>query len=190
MTNWGEKLEHFLDFIMPYTLILLLFIIICGFFFKHFYETYHVFFVWGDWFVLGVFVLDLIFKYKKAKNIPNFLKTSWLDIIAVFPFFLVFRVFETMGLIRGIVETGQEAQLLFHAGVEVQKEIKGAAAIGQEIKLAAQLEKEARVIKQIDVIAQEGARSEKMARFLRPIFRSPRLFQGIKFYEKPKKNSQ
>lgn len=187
MTNWGEKLEYAVDFLIPYSLILLLFIIVCEFFFTHFFEKYYIFFTVADFFILGLFTLDVIFKYRRAKSIPSFLKNSWIDILAIFPFFLIFRVFETVGLIRGIVETGQETQKFFHAGLELEKEIKGAAAISREVKLASQLEKEARVIKEVELIAQEGARSEKLARFVRPILRSPRLFEGIKFYKAPKK---
>lgn len=189
MTNWGEKLEYFVDHAIPFALILLLFIIISEFFFVHFYETWHYYFLIADWIILGLFILDLIFKYQRAKSIPNFFKHHWLDIIAVFPFFLVFRVFETVGFIRGTVEAGQEAQKLFHAGLEIEKQFQGVGAVSREIKVVSSLDKEVRIIKEVELAAQEGGRTGKLAEFLRPIFRVPRFFKGVKFYKEPEKQS-
>lgn len=189
MENWGEKLEQFIDRAIPFVLILLLFIIICEFFFVHFYERWSYYFLATDIIILGLFILDLTFKYQRAKSVPYFLRHYWLDIIAVFPFFLVFRVFETVGFIRGTVEAGQEAQKLFHAGLEVEKQIKGVSGIEREIKVVSELDKEARIIKEVEMAAKEGARSEKLLRFLRPILKTPRLSKGVKFFEHPERKN-
>ena len=45
-----------------------------------------------DWIIIGIFAIDLIFKYMRSKNFPRFIRASWIDIIAIFPFFLIFRL--------------------------------------------------------------------------------------------------
>ncbi|MBU0461570.1 MAG: hypothetical protein KJ574_03205 [Nanoarchaeota archaeon] len=93
MKRWMHRIEVWVDKLIPYMLIVLLIIIVLEIFFKEIAEHYHIYIAIADGAVITVFVLDLIFKYIRIRNIPKFLKTCWLDILAVFPFFIFFRVF-------------------------------------------------------------------------------------------------
>ena len=96
MKIWLHKIEVIVDRSIPYNIIVLLFLIIGELFF---YEQVQPYIKWinlTDNFVVGVFVIDLIFKYIRIRNIPKFFRKCWMDIIAVFPFFLLFRLFEEM----------------------------------------------------------------------------------------------
>ncbi|MEM5805843.1 MAG: hypothetical protein QXM85_01445, partial [Candidatus Aenigmatarchaeota archaeon] len=74
-----------------------------------------------DLVIIFIFVLDLGFKYRHAKNIPDFLRRYWIYIIAVFPFFLVFRLIErfyrisispdTTTILRNIVALTKDARI-------------------------------------------------------------------------------
>lgn len=178
--KWYDKFHHLVDFLIPVCLVLLIVVLVIEFGFSSFAQRYHLFIIVADGFIVLVFFLDVVFKYQRASSIPNFLKDSWLDIIAIFPFFLFFRVFEGVGLVRAageIAEVSGETQRFLHTGVEVEK----------EIKVVSRLEREARVAKEVEIAVKEGARSERLVRFLRPILRTPRLLEAVSFYEKPGK---
>jgi hypothetical protein len=116
-------------------------------------------------------VLDLVFKYLRVRRIPTFLKKYWLDILAVFPFFLVFRTYELVaGAFSAVVsESAQTVQAVVHEGLELEKE---------GVKVAKEVEKVAKL-----------NRSQKFMRFLRPITRIPRFLKAkvhvMHFYDKP-----
>ncbi len=94
MQNKASKFEIFIDSLIPVAIVLLVVITIIELFFLKFVRPY----IWVidlvDFWILLVFFLDLVFKFKHAKSIPSFLKHYWPYIIAVFPFFLVVRVLE------------------------------------------------------------------------------------------------
>lgn len=173
MKRWMHKLEKLVDHIIPYMLILLLVIIILEIFFKEFVEHNHLhpYIVAADYVVIAVFVADLIFKWIRIRNVKLFLKKAWLDIIAVFPFFIFFRAFEAVAGVFAL-EFGEAAttvQKVLHEGVEVEKE--GA--------------------KVLEAIEKEGARagrvtrSTRFTRFFRIFTRVPRFVKAIPFYAKP-----
>ena len=91
-----------------------------------------------------------------TKNIRNFLKSFWLDILAVFPFFLLFRAFEEIAAGLQIGEFTERSQNVLHEGLELQK--KGT-------KLLQEAEKAIKI--------REATRFSKFSRFLRPIARLP-----------------
>jgi len=172
MKRWIHKIEKVVDHIIPYMLLLLLVIIILEIFFKEFVEHHHLhpYILVADYIVIAVFVADLIFKWIRIRNVPKFLKRCWLDILAVFPFFLFFRAFEAMaGVGAGLTETSSAIQKVLHEGVEIEKE--GA--------------------KVLEVIEKEGARAGKVTRsarftkFFRIGTRMPRFLKAIPFYAKP-----
>ena len=75
-------------------LVLLLGVIIVEFFFKDLAYHYHTLILIADYIVIATFVADLAFKYMRTRDIPTWARKYWLDILAVFPFFLLERFFE------------------------------------------------------------------------------------------------
>lgn len=169
MKDWLKKLEVFVDKFIPYLLVLLIFIIVVELFFHDISEEYRYHINLLDGFIVLVFLLDLYFKYQKTKNIPKFVMKYWLEILAVFPFYLVFRFLEvTFGFLElsGLIKQGQN---IFHSGLEVEKEV---AVVGREVVEAEKLEK-------------IGIRSRAIARTFRTVSRTPRLIAAAQFYEEP-----
>lgn len=167
MNKWLKKLEVVVDKFIPYLIILLLFVIIIDLFFHEIAELYKFEIGFLDGFIVLVFVIDLAFKYNKVRNIPSFIRKYWLEILAVFPFYLVFRALElTLGFLEvsGLIK---QSQNILHSGVEIEKEI-------------ALVTKEAREIEEI------GSRTGRIARTFRSISRTPRLVAAASFYEEPK----
>ncbi len=157
------KFEIFVDKSIPYLLGILLLVIIGEIFFHEFMVENHTAVQVIDWIVVAFFVIDLIFKYRRVRNLPKFLRSSWLEIIAIFPFFLIFRFFEGFVNVLGIGETAiSETQKIVHVSTEFEKEI-GVAS------------------KEADAIAKEtgrlSSRTTRFARFLRPLARSVRFFE-------------
>lgn len=50
--------------------------------------------------ILAIFFIDVIVLYTQAKNFKVFLKTSWLDIIAVIPFTGIFQLAKTFRFVK------------------------------------------------------------------------------------------
>ena len=88
-----------------------------------------------------------------------------MDIIAVFPFFLVFRTFEGFAALFASPETFVQGQKIFHEGIEVEREVS---------KVVQEAEKIGKV-----------SRSRLFIRFLRPLARLPRFLKAIPFFERP-----
>ncbi|MBU2638714.1 MAG: ion transporter [Nanoarchaeota archaeon] len=172
MKPWLHKIESFVDRAIPYALIVLAFIIITELFFKEFAEKYHIWLLILDYIVIGLFIIDLGFKYNRIRNFKNFFKECWLDIIAVFPFVLVFRIFETFTIFARLPAEIKEGQSILHTIVEGRKEISEFFGRGGKLIEEAKL-------------AGEISRTEKILKVMRPLARSPRLVKAIPFYEKP-----
>lgn len=153
------KLHEWSDFLIPYMLILLLFIIIIELFFEALYLEYTIYFNIIDGFIILLFLVDIAFKFKRAKTYPEFFKSSWIDIIAVLPMFLVFRLFETLGLVRLLATTSVDSQRLASLSSDVATEIS---------------------------YIERSQRLERFEKFLRPLFRTPRFLKAIDFFEDPK----
>lgn len=160
-----EYIEHIVDKSIPYLVILLLFVIIGDVFYHEYMEHYHLYVLIFDYFILVVFMADLIFKWFRIRHFTTFLKKCWIDIIAVFPFFIFFRLIEEVVAIFAIGETIKEAQHILHTGVELEKE---ASHIIQSVEKAGKV-----------------SRVRMAARLIRPLQRLPRLLKAFSFYEKP-----
>lgn len=170
MNSFYEKVERFVDKAIPYLIVLLLGILILDIFYKETAAKYHAPILIVDFTILAFFAVDLIFKYLRVHNIPRFLRLYWLDILAVFPFFLLLRLFEEVLLISE--RSAITLRNLFHIGLVFEEE---AAVVARGAEEAA---------KTAEVLAKEGrlvALSEKLA-FLR---RVPRMFKAISFFEHP-----
>tara|TARA_Y100000310_G_scaffold343667_1_gene452368 strand:+ start:1254 stop:1919 length:666 start_codon:yes stop_codon:yes gene_type:complete len=172
MKKWVHKVEYAIDWLIPWMILLLLIIIVIELFFHDFADTYHLYINILDYIVIGVFVGDLYFKYKRMKNIKKFLKSSWLDIIAVFPFFLIFRFVERFIILIELSKDLKQFQMLFHEGLELEK--SGSKMIQESTRIIQEAEKAGKV-----------SRVNKIIRFFRPIQRTPRLIKALPFFEQP-----
>ena len=158
MKEFIHKIEVVVDKIIPLLLVVLLVIIVGEFGYHDFMEEHRLVIEILDGIVVFVFVLDLIFKYIRIKNFPKFLRASWIDILAIFPFFLLFRLFEGLIGLFGAGETVARAQQVVHVGVELEKEVGGALKEGERL-------------------AKESSRFGKLGEFVRPVARSFRFFK-------------
>jgi len=185
MKLWLHKIEDIVDKSIPYLVALLLVIILGEIFYNDFFSQYQNTIDIIDWVIVGFFVVDLAFKYIRIKNAKIFLKRHWIEIIAVFPFFLLFRLVEELVLFFRFGIGLRESQEILHTGVEVErvvKEIREAEKVNQEA---------AKIFKEIGEGGQ-FIRVSLFERLIRPISRIPRLFMVYKkavkaalFYEKP-----
>ena len=116
MKRWLHKIELLVDKIIPYSLVLLFFVIIGEIFFAHEIEPYHVFVSVLDGLIIFIFVLDLTFKYIRIKIIPKFIRKYWLEIIAIFPAFLVIRIVEEFAIIVNLEESILISQEVLEVG--------------------------------------------------------------------------
>ena len=162
MKKYWHKLEVAIDRLIPFCLVLLLFIIIIELFYKDVAHHYHIWIILGDAIIVTIFVIDLVFKYLRMRNVPLFLRRYWLDILAVFPFYLLFRVVEFALYIMPISESLQSFQMMLHEGLEIEKE-------------------GSKIVKE----AGKTSRFTRFARFIRPVVRLPRFLKIATFFEKP-----
>lgn len=190
MKKWLHKLERVIDRIIPYTLVILLFLIIGEIFYHEEIMPYHTLIEIVDILIILIFATDLGFKYSRVRNLKKFFKKYWLDVIAIFPFFLVFRVFEELALVfAGINEFINPTQKILHEGLEVEKiGAKVTEVLSKEKLILQGIEKEgAKLIKEVEAIGKVS-RTEKIARFIRPAsrgvrfakFESPEIRKDIK----------
>lgn len=165
MKKWAKQLEIFVDRIIPPVLIVLLAVIVIELFFDDIAHQFHLTIQLLDYFIILVFIIDLIFKYRRIKPFRKFLIHSWLDIIAIFPFVLVFRIFE--GIVGTLTFSGvlRQGQTILHETVELEKE----------------------VVKTIQTVEKSGkvSRSSKLIRLIRPVARMPRLLKAFAFFDIP-----
>jgi len=105
MKRWLHKIELLVDKIIPYSLVLLFFLIIGEIFYADRIGPYRIYISIFDGFVIFIFVIDLAFKYIRIRNFPKFFKKYWLEIIAVFPAFLVLRIVEEFIIIVKLEES-------------------------------------------------------------------------------------
>lgn len=171
-----KRLEHITDRIIPYLLVLLAIILILEFVFTEKAELYHTQIVVADYIVIFFFTVDLIYKYNRVRQFKPFVKKFWLDILAVLPFFLLFRAVEELFLLLNISQDVAEGQKFLHLGVEAEKIAKEETALRE----LSQLQKESQFIKEIEA-GTKLSRTSLFARF----FRIPRLIKVYPVYEKP-----
>jgi hypothetical protein len=158
-----EKIEEIVDKLILPSLIVVLFIVITGLFFRDFYLEYKNVIGLLDDTIIGIFVIDLGFKTYRANDWENFLKEHWLEIIAVMPAFLFYRLIEGISIAIEYVEKSQ------HIGHLLEGLRSG----------------------RFTALVRSGGltRSERLAKFIRPLSRSPRLAKATEFYESPNHHS-
>lgn len=165
MNKTLHKIELWVDRVIPYLVLTLLVLIILEFAFKEEAKPYELYIEIIDVLVLVFFCIDLVFKYMKVKKIPQFLRHHWLDIIAIFPFFLLFRFFEEVYTIINIPQFFRGTAL--HESIVLEKE---------GIRLIRETEKAGKI-----------SRSRFILRALKPLQRLPRLVKIIPYFERPTK---
>lgn len=116
-----EKLEQKNLRLIPYALIFLFLIIIYELFFHTENRALNLLVQILDTLIVIIFVIDLIFLARRAKNTIYFFKNYWLDILAIFPFALFFTLISR--LYRALFETEKiiVGQALVHEGLEARK---------------------------------------------------------------------
>jgi len=163
MKEYLHKIEVIVDKTIPYSLILLFFLIIGQIFFDNEIEPYHFYVSIIDGVIIFIFILDLVFKYVRIKSFPRFFRRYWLEIIAVLPAFLVLRLIEEFVAIANL---GGSIQTSFHEALEIEKESKV-------------------LVREIEKTGKEASRLRYLSRFIKPIARLPRFLKAFSFYEKP-----
>lgn len=158
-----NKAAEFVDKSIPYLILVLVAIVVVDVFFKEFAHQYQVTILAIDVLIVGFFVVDLVFKYQRVRDIRNFLKLYWLDILAIFPFFLILRLFEEVLLLTE--KSSLTLRNLFHAGLVLEEGAAEAARTSE-------------------ILVKEG-RLATFQRFFKPFRRMPRFFKAMSFYEHP-----
>ncbi len=134
-----EKIEHIVDRAVPYILALLSLLIILEF--THVADEYHDVFIMIDYFIVAFFVIDLCFKWYHTRDVLKFIKLYWIDIIAVFPFYAVFRLYFS---VTELFAAGESVQKILHESVLLRE-----TKLLRESEYAAKLAKEGRLVRVI-----------------------------------------
>ena len=158
-----QKIETAIDASVPYLLVILVIITSIDIFYAEMAETYSLQIEIIDTSVIGLFAIDLIFKYHRAKSTPRFIRENWIDIVAVIPFYLVFRLVDEFVIASELVREGQQT---LHIAEGVEKEAATAAKDVKTVKIV--------------------TRSERMLREARVLGRVPKFISASRFFEKPK----
>jgi hypothetical protein len=165
MNKTLHKIELFVDWVIPYTLLVLFGMIIAEAAYHEQVKPYELYIDILDYTIISIFIIDLIFKYMKLRNIPLFLKKHWLEVLSIFPFYLLFRVFEGVYLSAGLSRLIEQPQALLHGGIEVS-------------------ETELRLIKEAES-AGKISRTGIFLKLIKPLQRLPRFLKVIPYFEKP-----
>lgn len=173
VTKKWYRLELFVDRLIFPALVVLVILVILELFFPSFAEPYRDTIDAADGAIILLFIVDLVFKYQRSRSMKGFLRQYWLEIIAVIPFFLLFRLVDGLvGLFGAFGEVSKEGQQVVHVGTELGRQAK------EELKLS-------RYLVRTGARLSESERLLKLFRFLRPILRLPRFLILIKSdYEK------
>lgn len=161
MKSWLHTVELFVDAIIPFVLAVLIFVIAIEIYFVQIKNKYSFWFDAFDIFVITIFLLDLFFKYERVRNMKNFIKEYWADIIAVFPFFIIFRFLEIFRL----AELIEGPQKVLHESIEIERESQ-------------------RLVREAEEVAKIS-RTEKFLRYFRVFGRFPRFLRALPFFEQP-----
>lgn len=104
--TWYEYIEDRVHRLVPFSLILLFVAIAAEFLYPNVVEPYLFYIRIFDGFVIGLFVLDLTFIYRRSTSVRQFVQENWMDILATIPFFLVIRFFQGVSLVVALIARG------------------------------------------------------------------------------------
>ncbi len=121
MHPFWKRVEKINGKLIPGALVLLLGIIILELFVQVQDPVAKLGLEIADGIVIAIFVIDLIFLAIAAKSAKFFFTNYWLDLIAVLPLNVIFRVLSP--LFRGVVvaEEVVVGQKVFHESLEAEK---------------------------------------------------------------------
>jgi voltage-gated potassium channel len=154
MNEFWVRINKAVNKLMPYALILLLILIILELSIKTHNEYVVLLFEFLDMLIVEIFVIDLIFLYIKSKNIRFFFTNYWLDILAVFPFGLVFRFAESFFRIGLEAERLVIGQGVIHEIAKSEKLLKFVTEASKEIRLLRFIPKSIEYIKNTNIYAK------------------------------------
>jgi len=154
MNEFWKKINLALNKIMPYVLVILLVLIILEFSIKIQNQLVLLAFEFLDTIIIELFILDLIFLYIKSKDIRFFFKHYWLDIIAVLPFGLIFRVADNFFRIGIEAERLVVGQRIIHEVSKSEKLLKLVSEAGKEIRLLRFIPKSIEWIRNTNIYAK------------------------------------
>ncbi len=139
MNSFWEKVERVNRRLIPYALLVLLVLILAELFLEVENTAAERAVRFADYVVIAIFVVDLIFLALRAKNTRFFFANYWLDLIAVFPFSLFFRLLSE--LFRGIefLERAVVGQYIFHESLEVEKIVARETRLMKYVRIAARV---------------------------------------------------
>ncbi len=123
----------------------------------HLYEPFVSIF---DGIIVLFFLVDLTFKWLHVKDALRFVKLYWLDLIAVMPFYLIFRVYSRTLAFVLTAEELAAAQQLAHEAVLVREAemLKEAKVIAREEQLLKEAKPLIRWIRSISRMFRVGSR--------------------------------
>ncbi len=171
-----HEFEHFTDHVIPILVIILAIVLILENPLWTIYPlgehtTWMAIF---DGLIVFFFLSDLVFKWVKTKNIRRFFRLYWIDIIAVFPFYLAFRAYaEVASVFRIGEEVSETGQKLAHEAVLLRE--------AKTLAEAEQLAKQARLLSEAEAIGKEAKIAKEISilnRIVRPIQNAFRLLKG------------
>lgn len=158
MHPYLEDIEWTADKLIVPALFVVAVILAVELFLPELAHEYHSLINYADYAVILVFAVDLSFKLCEASTWEGFLRDYWLEIIAITPFFLVFRTIEFLRVLSG-------------------------ADLSQDAAHLAEGLRSGRLTEMFRTT--EAMRSTRFARFIRPISRSPRLARAAEFFRHP-----
>lgn len=152
--------EHFTDRIIPLLLIALGIVLILEnplWILVHL-ENYEPWISIFDYVIVTFFIVDLIFKWFKVRRVSTFLKLYWIDILAVFPFYFIFRLYTRLTTLFRISSEIREAQQIAHEALLIRE-----ASLIREAELA----KEARLLRETKPLIRLLRVGQRFLRFLK-----------------------
>lgn len=159
MHPYLKKIEKITDSLIVPALLAIFVIVILELFFPDTAHHYHGIIALTDNIAISIFIIDVAFKFHRASTWEGFLKNHWLEVIAIMPFFLVFRLVEGIFIAVDIVDIGQHTAHL---------------AEGARSSRFAEFFR-----------TGELGRSTRFGRFLRAFSRSPRFAKAAEFFRHP-----
>jgi len=155
------KLEIFTEKSIPFWLIILTVLLILD---NPFWTilSLHEYNPWVtiiDGLIVLFFVIDLFFKWLKIKHWKPFVKLYWLDLLAVFPFYLISSTFISIKSLLAVGEEIGEGQRVLHEFLLLRE---------------GELVKEARLIKETELLKE----SRPIMRAIRSVQRFMRFVAG------------
>ena len=137
-----KEIDELVDHLVPFLVILLAVLLILGIAMP--LERYEPWPSIADSVIVACFLIELYFKWLHVRNVKKFVKFHWLDIIAVFPFYLLFRLYL---FAAGFAQTVEEAQKTLHEVALLRTETV-VKQLAEEEKLA----REAKLVKELPFI--------------------------------------